>query len=389
MSELARADERAEMIGKITDPMVVTYLEEARHSIDARQEVVEYLRSQFDALKDNELVPPSATPGEPIPDRGVVMLRASNKWNDLANDICIVAERLWRDDFLGDKTNRVARERLRGGRGRQEGQNPARAELGELELLCQNSYRLLQLWLETSLYKIRALSNFQSWGAVLSDRSEDTVERKFATVVHGYLSALRQWGHDLRQATGLQLFSVERRDAELLKALGKEFGRAQDKETGWKPLASDARSALRFQSFNTRRLERRLSRHYLRAGAYFVYWLTTGYGARPRRFAATGLITIGAFTLAFFANDFFNPGIGSSQHYCAAASMSGVPWYDILWHYLYLSVATLTSLGPDSSLAEYCGGTVTQILLVAAALFGYFLLATLAALLVNQLTDAD
>jgi hypothetical protein len=115
---------------------------------------------------------------------------------------------------------------------------------------------------------------------------------------------------------------------------------------------------------------------------------TTGYGTKPGRFVRTALAVIVAFAVLFFANDYFNPGLRTNARFCPGVNLSSTPWWEIVIRYLYITVTNLTSLGSNAALAQYCGGAVTEVLLVAASLTGYFFLATLGALLYQQIREA-
>ncbi|HEV7127139.1 MAG TPA: hypothetical protein VGN32_06835, partial [Ktedonobacterales bacterium] len=120
--------------------------------------------------------------------------------------------------------------------------------------------------------------------------------------------------------------------------------------------------------------------------------ITTGCGTRPIYFLRTALVLWLVDAALFFANDYFNPGLVASAHFCAQSQPHIQRWTNALatlLHYLYLAITTLTSLGSDSSLAAYCGGTFAQALLSLSTVCGYFMLGLLSALLYTQLTQRN
>jgi hypothetical protein len=385
VSEVARPDHRDKEIGRIGDQQLLGYIEACRlGDSNAREKILEHLRARFQTLKDTQLVQSGTHPQSE--------LEVFKLWNGLTTDARVTAERLWRDNFLQDKTDSDSRTRLSGTRRSHELREQAKAQEGGLRLLCRQSHLLMLLWLETSLYRVRAMSNVRAQGAIVpAQRREESVQGQIGKTVKVYFRELGAWGRELHRATGLRLFGIQYGDAERLRALSKEFGPAKvlPGEAGWVARAADAEAELRYRFFNARLQERRQSGHYLAAATYLFYKFTIGYGRKPLRFALTGGVTIVSFAFLFFLNDYFNPGITSTQHFCPAAGVEGLPWYDVILHYLYLGTTNLSTLGSDSNLATYCGGNSTQMLLVAGTLVGYFLLATLAALLVTQLTEAD
>ena len=127
-----------------------------------------------------------------------------------------------------------------------------------------------------------------------------------------------------------------------------------------------------------------------------LFGLTTGFGTRPRRFVVTALCVIGGYWLLFFVNDFFNPGIPavlSGHYFCPADGSINQPGYiaipKLIIKYLYLAVTNLSSLGSDSTLAQFCNSSFARVILTSSAVVGYFLLAMLAALLFQIITERD
>jgi hypothetical protein len=385
MGEIARASQREAALEQIVDPQVLSYLEASLSGDpNAREDIVVHLRERLNSLVETELFP---IRGKPIDE-----LQVYTAWEGLARTTRAAAERLWRDDFLRDETNRISRQRLSDKGGTHDEQERAQAQIQHLELLCEQSHLLMLLWIESSFYRIRAMSNVRARGAVQGARRRaDSVQGQLSKFIKEYARTLEGWGRELRGVTRLRLFGTQFGDAQRLKTLSKEFGPAKVRaeEAGWVALASDAETELRYQFFNVRLRERRRSGHYVSAVTDSINKATTGFGTKPRRFLITVCSTILAFASLFFLNDLFNPGIASPTHFCRGSNITGMQWYDIIFKYLYVAVTNLTALGSNSSVTGYCGGNSVEVLLVLGSLMGYFLLATLAALFFQQLTTSE
>jgi len=357
---------------------------------------------------------------------------SDDDWLEFVDEVQQVAERLWRDKFLpiiptpnpgevalmthsqspapsplvahqqgedeaGDGvlisiylpeqsmiSNREMRKRMRG---------HTSGEYLALQLTCNVAKLLLVLWLDAKLYQYRADANRRSIELQPNQRQGARATRKaigaaIQEPIANYKNILHAWNSELRAVTGSSLFIQRYADSQRFRTLGKEFVTSSSvNEAGWAAQSSEAYEEIRYQLFEE-----------LRRGSFFpvsLFYnflrLSTGYGMKPVRFVWTAITTILTFTLLFFANDFFNPGIGSDAHFCSGATTSVTNWYDpflIAFRYLYVAVTNLTTLGSNPQIASYCGGTSTQVLLIVATLTGYFLLALLAALFFKLLTEA-
>ncbi len=191
------------------------------------------------------------------------------------------------------------------------------------------------------------------------------------------MKKLADWENEIRKVTGLQFFGLQYGDVQWFRALSKAFGPSSVdiKETGWITLAADARTELRYQFFKARMRENWKTTHQLTAGIQWLFGLTTGFGTRPRRFVVTALGVIGGYWLLFFVNDFLNPGIPaalSGHYFCPADGVINQPWYiaipKLIIKYLYLAVTNLSSLGSDSTLAQFCNSSFARVILTSSAL---------------------
>lgn len=306
-------------------------------------------------------------------------VRTETTWNRLVDEIREVAERLWRDDFLILESNETMSADMR---------NHESDNFLALQKKCQISKLLLVLWLEAQLYEYRADANRralqfqpnQSAGAT-TKAIREAIQKRIAN----YKKALGAWNDELRKRTGEPLFIQRYADAQRFQTIGKEFiSFSGDDEAGWAAQSDAAYDEVRYQLFE----EQRKGSPFPLAVLYYMLRVTTGYGMRPLRFLWTGIGAVLTFTLAFFLNDFFNPGIRAAKHFCPEDSVRHLAWYDFPFRYLYIAVTNLSGLGSNSDAARYCGGTVTQVLLVCSAVTGYFLLAVLAALVFKLLTEA-
>ncbi|HEV2237772.1 MAG TPA: hypothetical protein VGR57_14025, partial [Ktedonobacterales bacterium] len=242
-------------------------------------------------------------------------------------------------------------------------------------------------------YNIRSGSNFAGRTTTAgSARGENPTRKQIRDIVQQYRKTLKGWDDELRALTGQRFFRIGSLDSQVYRIFVKKFGTFADEELGWDAQAADARSELRYQLFEEIRRERLRSRRFAAASAFWGLKKTSGYGTQPHLFIRSGLTILGLFTGLFFLNDYLNPGIGSSKHFCTVVTVQFTNWYDWplnLARYLYVAVTNLSSLGSNSDVAHLCPGTFTQVLLIASALTGYFLLAMLAALFFRLLTESE
>jgi hypothetical protein len=310
------------------------------------------------------------------------------KWSILARITELSAELLWLGVFSEYKDKTQARDDMH---YREHGHDSPSAEV--LRQVVVKSGQLVWLSLEASLNRMRSLSNRMA-RQIQRTAAGDRTRKTIATEVRKYLARTRAWDKVLHDLSGTHYFQTGFSDAQRLKVLSKRFGQDSltDQDIGWVAQARDAETELRFQYRDE------LRRENLRAGQRLValgYWLqkvTAGYGTKPWLFVRTGGIAILLFTLLFFLNDLWNPGIATGRYFCATAGFQGDSWQAIVRevvHYAYLAVTNLSSLGSNAQVAAYCGGLSTQILLIFAALTGYFLLGLLASLFFQLLTEKD
>jgi hypothetical protein len=307
-------------------------------------------------------------------------------WDNLISDLHLAAERMWRDNFLKVESPREAKPDLRKA-------GSARRLL--LDKQARTSRLLLFLWLEATLYKRRTEAN--SSGIELNAGIEDpdpraAVRRVVREAIQEYRDTLARWDTELGKITGSSLFLAPAADFQRFRYLSREFGPdgVDRDEVGWAAQVDDAHLELRYQLFDERRRQYLGGHRYFSAAAYYVLRVTTGYGMRPMNFLRTVIAAILVFATLFFLNDFFNPGITSSQHFCPqSGAVDQMPIWMIVIRYLYLAVVNLASLASNGSVAAYCDGSATQVILILSALTGYFLLAILAALFFRLLTEAE
>lgn len=350
-------------------------------------------------------------------------------WQRMIKTIQRSAELIWRDFFADFRTGEEARLILQpphrhehrdqdGDGGAESPQDRADGLLQRLEQLTVVAHLLMLFGIEAALYQFRATANaragmavhmrrrllhrprnlLRARGAAFVGRRKkrrfgyvDTVRGRITYLVTTYQETLATWDEELVRITGRHFFRDQLGDAQRFKSLSKKFGPPglDTREQGWAVYAADASSELHYLALDARRIEQKHSGRRLAAWASRLQKWTTGYGTKPGRFARTALFLIATFGLLFFANDYFNPGLRANSHFCPTVNFSRTPPWEIAVHYFYVAVTNLTSLGSNATLAAYCGGMVTELLLVAASLTGYFLLATLAALFFQLIRDTD
>lgn len=338
-------------------------------------------------------------------------------WSVFATNMGVMAERLWRDALLPlAELPSEEEQRLLAGveyktiiwpttpnaswrsPDKSDDQSDLRNAISPLSLqlqtACELALSLLRYQLEGKLYKYRADLNskmFTPYVGVSVEEEQRKVRQEILGDIRDYQKTIRVWNTELRKVTGRSLFKKPFADMQFFRQLAKAMLSSED-EPGWAGVSEFAYEAIRYQVFE----ERRKDSFTLRSGplgwlrALFLWSIreTTGYGKNLWRFARTAIGAIALFTALFWLNDYFNRGITSSEHYCEEAHMASMSFGSALIHYFYLAVTNLFSLGSSSALAEYCGGTSTEALLIASALTGYFLFATLAALIFELIANS-
>ncbi len=410
MNSLAHASDREKAFVGIVEPLpdsvfhsksellwnVKHFLDNNQHDANAPGALYDYLRSQIEIRRigyeekskthSSYLYPSSDTPVE---DRELIFRSA---WFNLAEAILVAAERLWRDVFLTDATDKAVKSRFHAAWGHKDEQENVDAEVGSFSTICQQSHTLMHLWLQAMLFYVRAMQNVRSGDMILRPRKrKHKIEGRLEEVTRRYLKTLADWEDDIQKITGLRFFGLQYGDVQWFRALSKEFGptSVHVEETGWITLAADARTELRYQFFKARMRENRKTHHYLTAAIQWLFGITTGFGTRPRRFLATAFILISTYFFLFLANDWLQMNPRTGGHFCAASGSAALDWWHLLIKYLYLAVTNMSSLGSDNSVAQFCGTTFSQALLTSSAIVGYFLLAMLAALLFQIITERD
>lgn len=311
------------------------------------------------------------------------------QWNKLANSILGSAERMWRDLFLDPK-------------------NPPHERT--LLSIAHVSQQLMLLWLEVALYQDRAYGNYA--GRVLeSEQSEQDADdrrrgREQSTRtgirkhVVAYHEAIKKWEDELtkcmRKPKSGSYFRSHQLESQQFRRLIPQFSTAKSNELGWTAQATDARAELRYQLRDELRREYRAGGHPFAAFGMYILKITTGYGTRPAFFFRTVGIVFLVDVALFFLNDFFNPGFSptpwSAPHFCATSAPHIQQWtnyWDEFVRYAYIAITHLTSLGLNSSLTSYCGGTFSEIVVVFSTVAGYFMLGLLSAMLYTLLTQSD
>ena len=376
--------------------MIREYLDESRRDANARSKLYDYLHSQLEmrlnGYSDGSQRHPGylyPTTASPTRNRQQIFYEA---WNDLANAILIAAERLWRDEFLDNKTDAEVKGRFHGARGNQDDQSRAEAEAGHFELLCQQSHVLMHLYLHTILCRVRAMQNVHAGGAILRPtKRKQQIEGQLAELIKDYAKTLAKWERQIRHVTKLRFFGLQYGDVQWFRALSKEFGPSSVhvEETGWLTLAADAGDELRYQYLKARVRNNWKTGHIVTASIQWMIGVTTGFGARPSRFVWTTLLAVLVFSASFFFNDWVQVNATTGLHFCPGSGSANLTWWEVILKYLYVGISNLSSLGSDASIAQICNTSMSKVLLIGSSVFGYFLLAMLAAIFIQVITERD
>lgn len=329
---------------------------------------------------------------------------ATREWARFISDVQAAAEHIWRDEFKQDASDKASRERLQGHQfalrrravslGRIAGQitgDPIE-QLRQLEWLVGYARALKLLEVEARLYQERMRSNFQFYVRPRADAQDGAARARGSpitainSIMNTHHNTMHKWDRELSKVAGKHLFQLQQSDAQRLRILSKEFGPEGVKpdELGWPTEASRVGNKLRYEYFDALSSVARRSNWPL-AVWLLLFKVSSGYGLRPLRFARLTLGAVGTFTAFFFASDLFLSGAQARQ----ACGIYHVVWgwpdiLNTLGQHIYIALTTMTTLGADP---KPCG-LGADVLLTAAAVTGYFLLAMLAALLVQQMTEA-
>jgi hypothetical protein len=360
--------DQATELGPITDPEVERLLAAARSDeselyADAPSRLYNYLQGQVDSYKETKLIHESKGDSEEED-------KWWDEWADLVNNIGGAAERLWRDQYLP----RTSQQPLK---------NAAP--------VIRRSDLLMLLWLEANFYKERCYYNQQ--GRIL--QAGQSIRGQLREKVTKYRDLIKQWDDELAGATRRGPFltkSNRKLQLQQLRRLIRQFSNLDANELGWASQVSDVEAELRYQTREETRREMQATGHWLAALGLLILKVTTGYGTRPLRFLYTAIVVWLASSAAFFVNDLLILWNDPSGAACPSGHLQVHQWTDVLTmlvQYLYISATTLATMGSNSTLASYCNGASTQVVLVLTVFLGYFMLGLLGALLYTQLTQRD
>lgn len=397
------------LVAEIRDEEVKQLLADSHNSdANASEKILHHFNSVLSGLKQNNLFPGQSKisttrtssqvseqpPNQPQSLFADLQNKAAilNEWRNLESDILYTAERLWRDEFIGMATQQEAKKYFQGRPFRRRNVELTDGNLLYLETLIRWSRQILLLRIQVSLYRLRASKNFNPF-PLRDDRGnrKRDMRQQVRHILDDYKITLKKWDVEIQKLLGKRFFEQDFGDPEQLKALLALFGPeyTEPEEIGWLPFAEGVREVLRFQYYDFRLRQRRLKRQYFKATGYFLLRITTGYGSDPGLFLGVSLFAFGLFAGLYFLNDYYNDGFASATHTCYMNQTHGLTWWQNIIHYVYIAVTNMTSLGSNASQAAYCGGMGTSVLLVLSSLLGYFLLAMLAALLIQKLTESE
>lgn len=304
------------------------------------------------------------------------------KWDKLARSIQGSAERVWRDLFLDSTTQ------------------PHGETLADVAYIAQ---QLMLLWLETVLYQDRAEQNAVAQDVGRGRQSSDKTTRAgIRKHVETYHKLIDLWQDDVRRGAKEIIresdeveevtFRSHQFEAQQLRRLIGEFSPKNAQELGWASQAADAQDELRYQFRDELRREYWADGQRFKSLGMLLLKFASGYGTRPLFFVRTVGILFLLDAGLFFLSDFFNPGITSSQHFCATSAPHIQQWTDVwdeIVRYAYIAVTHLTSLGLNSALSSYCGGAFAELVVIFSTVCGFFMLGLLSAMLYTQLSQSD
>ena len=277
--------------------------------------------------------------------------------------------------------------------------------LDSLPKLLTFSKKLLMFWLDFKLHSRRAKINSfaQNPEADVNEHnlSRDEIEDYFTTTVKQYIQIQKTWHKELtrlvRRIENInptlnkaidpkviksitdfrdKLFHISDEDVNHVKNLAREFGPdgwEHENELGWGAFTDAASEALYYQYFAlSAEQARKRRKNPFKIFWYFILWAFTGYGVKRERFIYASVVVLGLFFLAYWLNSFTGGSGACATHYG-------------IWHAIIVSLENLQ--GSNSN--TYTCGHFTEPLIIAEPFIGYFLLATLAALLAEELIDSE
>ncbi len=279
--------------------------------------------------------------------------------------------------------------------------------LDSLPKLLIYSKKLLMFWLDFKLYALRAkMNNFVlNPGADVQEHnlSSKEIEKYFTETVKQYITIQKTWHAELSRlvrrleninptlnkdmtisATVIKsikdfrdtLFRISDEDINHVKNLAREFGPdgwEHEKELGWGAFTDAASEALYFQYFSlSAEQARKQHKNPVKMLWYFILWAFTGYGIKRERFIfASGAVLLG-FIFGYWWNSFSVGSGACATHYS-------------IFNAFILSLENLQGFNNNT----YTCGHFTEWLVIAEPFVGYFLLATLAALLAEELINSE
>ncbi|HEX6121617.1 MAG TPA: hypothetical protein VFY89_00580 [Ktedonobacterales bacterium] len=352
--------------------MVETYSEKMQPHIkamrdgraDATRQLCDFVQGEMEELK--RLLAPIREDFDARIDRPTSLTHAEISWATLRDAILDAAELAWNE--LLD----CAKDRHPGGHDQQD------AWKASLELRAAACRRLLRLWMEAGLYRLRLLSNFDYLSISHRKDESERVNRKCIRQLDGIISAYRQrmreWDRAIYKKVRMPLLAVWFEDAEHIELLSVTFGPSRElaaREDGWAQVASQAKAHL---SFLSQEIRRKAYRHEGHVGGYLglsALLLVTRHGTRKQRLLIVPIIVLVSSFVAYFGDDHWIPNACGVSH---GLSLGGYASYTIT------ALTGLGQIGPAP-----CGPHL-QLITTTESVLGYLSLALLASLLFEFLT---
>lgn len=289
-------------------------------------------------------------------------------WEFLARDLLYAAERIWKDPLLSPITEPEL--------------ETFTTRLLSAQRSATYSKRLLFWWLEAHLYFLRSTYNIQIYENIST--SPLNIRQEVNDLIKQLLEILGTWNKECHaiihnaasqehQSINDHWFTFNEADISYIESLAQEFGVGSlgEDELGWAAYARSTSNELLYhykELFLFRTKRQNSNSAFLLS---FFLWASTGFGFRLGRFFALIISLTVVFALLYT--------IGAQFSGASCTIQSTIP--DILH-------ATFTNVAGFATVPHNCSA-LTNFTAIVEPFIGYFLLATLAAILAEVLINAE
>jgi hypothetical protein len=332
-------------------------------NVDAHRQLCDYIQGEMEELKG--LLSPKRKDFDAKTNHPTSFTQAEIAWASLRDATKNSANIAWKDLM------RQANER-----------RPDRGEARErwqasLDLQAATCRRLLRLWMEASLYRLRVLSNFEYLGISHRQDGIEAINRKrvyeVRKVIRDYQRGIHYMDTQAKRMLGRHVLGYWFEDADHVALLSNAFGPSQVvvlHEPGWAQVAGRAREQLNYMSRELRRKAYLQKQHYFSACGLLLWRAFTRYGIQNWRLAIWPVLVLFASLAGYYVD---------SRLTSAACAPSQAT---TLGDYIAYTLAVLT--GSGQSVPVPCGLNI-QAIATAESVLGYLSLALLASLLFELL----